>query len=249
MPSSSTSTCSSRPSSSSPRSSTRGNRPGSRWVGSPSSCSSRPSPPKPTTLVDPGRLTGAITLDNVRFSYPAVISRPGVNGAGPGERRGPADARSIQLWRLATDQAARGPPGHRPAHRAGETVALVGETGAGKSTVMKLLARFYDPDEGSVRIDGHDLRTFDLNSFRRQLGYVPQEAFLFTGTIRDNIAYGRARCGRRRRGGGGPSGGCARFHRRPARRIPARVVGTGTVALRRPAPADRPGPGRAGRSR
>jgi ATP-binding cassette subfamily B protein len=73
----------------------------------------------------------------------------------------------------------------------GETVALVGETGAGKSTVMKLLARFYDPDEGSVRVNGHDVRTLDLASFRRQLGYVPQEAFLFSGTIRDNIAYGR----------------------------------------------------------
>ena len=56
---------------------------------------------------------------------------------------------------------------------------------------MKLLARFYDPDEGSVRVDGHDLRRLDLLSFRRQLGYVPQEAFLFSGTVRDNIAYGR----------------------------------------------------------
>ena len=73
----------------------------------------------------------------------------------------------------------------------GETVALVGETGAGKSTVMKLLARFYDPVDGEVRVDGHDLRSLDLQGFRRQLGYVPQEAFLFTGTIRDNIAYGR----------------------------------------------------------
>jgi ATP-binding cassette, subfamily B, bacterial len=74
---------------------------------------------------------------------------------------------------------------------AGETVALVGETGAGKSTVMKLVARFYDPTEGAIRIDGHDLRALDLLSFRRQLGYVPQEAFLFTGSVRDNIAYGR----------------------------------------------------------
>jgi ATP-binding cassette subfamily B protein len=73
----------------------------------------------------------------------------------------------------------------------GETVALVGETGAGKSTVMKLLARFYDPDEGAVLVDGYDLRALDLQSFRRQLGYVPQEAFLFSGTVRDNIAYGR----------------------------------------------------------
>jgi ATP-binding cassette subfamily B protein len=67
----------------------------------------------------------------------------------------------------------------------------VGQTGAGKSTVMKLLARFYDPDAGSVRVDGCDLRALDLRGWRRQLGYVPQESFLFTGTIRDNIAYGR----------------------------------------------------------
>jgi ATP-binding cassette subfamily B protein len=78
---------------------------------------------------------------------------------------------------------------------AGETVALVGQTGAGKSTVMKLLARFYDPDHGTVRVDGLDLRTLDLLGYRRQLGYVPQEAFLFTGTIRDNIAYGRPEAG------------------------------------------------------
>ena len=74
---------------------------------------------------------------------------------------------------------------------AGETVALVGETGAGKSTVVKLIARFYDPTEGSVTIDGVDLRDLDLTAFRRLLGYVPQEPFLFTGTLRDNIAYGR----------------------------------------------------------
>jgi ATP-binding cassette subfamily B protein len=73
----------------------------------------------------------------------------------------------------------------------GETVALVGETGAGKSTVLKLLARFHDPVAGRVTVDGQDLRSLDLGAFRRQLGYVPQEGFLFTGTVRDNIAYGR----------------------------------------------------------
>ena len=73
----------------------------------------------------------------------------------------------------------------------GESVALVGETGAGKSTVLKLLARFYDPLDGSVRLDGRDLRSLGLQDFRSHLGYVPQEAFLFTGTVRDNIAYGR----------------------------------------------------------
>ena len=75
--------------------------------------------------------------------------------------------------------------------RAGETVALVGRTGAGKSTIVKLVARFYDVDSGSVTIDGVDVRDLDLGVFRRQLGVVPQEAFLFTGTVRDNIAYGR----------------------------------------------------------
>jgi ATP-binding cassette subfamily B protein len=74
---------------------------------------------------------------------------------------------------------------------AGETVALVGETGAGKSTLVKLAARFYDPTGGRVSVDGIDLRTIELGAFRRQLGIVPQEAFLFTGTVRDNIAYGR----------------------------------------------------------
>jgi ATP-binding cassette subfamily B protein len=75
--------------------------------------------------------------------------------------------------------------------RPGETVALVGETGAGKSTVLKLLARFYDPVSGRVCFDEHDLRDLDLHGFRSHLGYVPQEPFLFTGTVRDNIAYGR----------------------------------------------------------
>jgi ATP-binding cassette subfamily B protein len=73
----------------------------------------------------------------------------------------------------------------------GESVALVGETGAGKSTVLKLLARFYDPTKGRILVDGHRLVDLDLGAYRRQLGYVPQEAFLFSGTVRDNIAYGR----------------------------------------------------------
>jgi ABC-type multidrug transport system fused ATPase/permease subunit len=74
---------------------------------------------------------------------------------------------------------------------AGTTVALVGHTGAGKSTIAKLLARFYDPREGRITIDGTDLRNVKQDSLRRQLGVVPQEGFLFAGTVRDNIAFGR----------------------------------------------------------
>jgi ABC-type multidrug transport system fused ATPase/permease subunit len=74
---------------------------------------------------------------------------------------------------------------------AGTTVALVGHTGAGKSTIAKLLARFYDPREGRITIDGHDLRDVTQASLRRQLGIVPQEGFLFAGTVSENIAFGR----------------------------------------------------------
>jgi ATP-binding cassette subfamily B protein len=148
--------------------------------------------------VMPGRLRGAITLDHVRFAYPSVTPRPGPDGGGLSsrvERRGPKDPRFLH----AVDSAPSKPPealrGIDLRIEAGETVALVGQTGAGKSTVMKLLARFYDPDHGAVRVDDLDLRTLDLLGYRRQLGYVPQEAFLFTGTIRDNIAYGRPDAG------------------------------------------------------
>ncbi len=72
----------------------------------------------------------------------------------------------------------------------GQTVALVGETGAGKSTLAKLVARFYDPTEGRVLVDGHDLRHVTAHSLRSQMGIVPQEGFLFSGTVRENISFG-----------------------------------------------------------
>jgi ATP-binding cassette subfamily B protein len=74
---------------------------------------------------------------------------------------------------------------------AGETMVIVGPTGAGKSTVAKLIARFHDPSSGAVRIDGTDLRTVTLASLRHQLGVVPQEPFLFHGTVRDNLLFAR----------------------------------------------------------
>ena len=73
----------------------------------------------------------------------------------------------------------------------GQTLALVGATGAGKSTFAKLVARFYDPQRGRVLVDGLDLRGVEQRALRRQLGIVPQEGFLFSGTVRENIAFGR----------------------------------------------------------
>ncbi|MCX4969131.1 ABC transporter ATP-binding protein/permease [Streptomyces sp. NBC_00654] len=74
---------------------------------------------------------------------------------------------------------------------AGQTVAFVGESGAGKSTLIKLAARFHDPSSGTVRVDGMDLRKLDLTGYRQRLGIVPQEPYLFRGTVRDAIAFGR----------------------------------------------------------
>jgi ATP-binding cassette subfamily B protein len=73
----------------------------------------------------------------------------------------------------------------------GQTVALVGQTGAGKTTIVKLLARFHDPTSGSVRVDGHDLRTVMQASLRRQMGIVLQDPFLFNGTVKENLLFGR----------------------------------------------------------
>ncbi|MGB3329793.1 MAG: ABC transporter ATP-binding protein, partial [Thermomicrobiales bacterium] len=74
---------------------------------------------------------------------------------------------------------------------AGQTVALVGPTGAGKTTIVNLLTRFYEIDDGAIRIDGHDLRTLRKDELRRQLGMVLQDSFLFAGTVADNIRYGK----------------------------------------------------------
>jgi ATP-binding cassette subfamily B protein len=113
----------------------------------------------------------------VSFSYPRAPRRAregeGAAYAPDTERATPAlDHVSLQI-----------PPG--------QTLALVGATGAGKSTMAKLVARFYDPSSGRVLVDGHDLRDIAARSLRSQMGIVPQEAFLFSGTIAQNIAFGR----------------------------------------------------------
>ncbi|ALE07874.1 ABC transporter [Arthrobacter sp. ERGS1:01] len=143
-----------------------------------------PNAPDPQ---EPGRLAGELVLDGVHFSYP---SEP-IHRSGRPALRGPADAHQLGPAYAGVSKPPEAIRGLELRIAPGETVALVGETGAGKSTVMKLLIRFYDPDTGSVRADGRELRGLDLTGYRRQLGYVPQEAFLFTGSIRDNIAYGR----------------------------------------------------------
>jgi ABC-type multidrug transport system fused ATPase/permease subunit len=117
--------------------------------------------------IDLGRIRGEVTFDDVSFAY---ARRSGDDDGAP-----PVYA----LEHVSLDI----PPG--------QTVALVGATGAGKSTMAKLVARFYDPTSGRVLVDGHDLRDVSSRSLRSQMGIVPQEAFLFSGTVAENIAFGR----------------------------------------------------------
>jgi ATP-binding cassette subfamily B protein len=118
---------------------------------------------EPTDAIILPRLRGEIAFEGVSFRY---------GGAQGAERALALDGIDLVV-----------PPG--------QTVALVGATGAGKSTLAKLVARFYDPTDGRVLIDGHDLRTVSASSLRSQMGIVPQEGFLFSGTVHDNIAFGR----------------------------------------------------------
>jgi ATP-binding cassette, subfamily B, bacterial len=119
--------------------------------------------------VDPGRLRGEIEMAGVSFSY--------ADDAPEREARGERVEWALREVDLHV------PPG--------QTLALVGATGAGKSTFAKLVARFYDPQQGRVLVDGQDLRGLQQRALRRQLGIVPQEGFLFSGSVRENIAFGR----------------------------------------------------------
>jgi len=129
--------------------------------------------------VDLPRINGEIAFEGVSFAY-ARRRRPASDSASAATDR-PDDAAPAIL--ALEDVSLRVPPG--------QTVALVGATGAGKSTMAKLVARFYDPTRGRVLVDGHDLRDITSSSLRSQMGIVPQEAFLFSGTIGENIAFGR----------------------------------------------------------
>jgi ATP-binding cassette, subfamily B, bacterial len=130
------------------------------------------------------RIGGEVAFEGVSFAYRRHGSgRVGQGGAEDGDGDGDGSA---ERWALQ-DIDLRIPPG--------QTVALVGATGAGKSTMAKLAARFYDPTRGRVTIDGHDLRDIASASLRSQMGIVPQEAFLFSGTIGENIAFGKPGAG------------------------------------------------------
>jgi ATP-binding cassette, subfamily B, bacterial len=114
---------------------------------------------------------------------------PAANPVEPGRLRGEIEMRDVHFgYQGQRVQAIRGVD---LAIAPGETVALVGQTGAGKSTLVKLVARFYDVTSGTVLVDGVDVREYDLSRYRQQLGVVPQEPYLFAGTVRDAIAYGR----------------------------------------------------------
>jgi ATP-binding cassette subfamily B protein len=117
---------------------------------------------------------------------PDMVDAPGA--IDPGRLRGEIDMEGVWFGYSDGDWALEEINLHVPP---GQTLALVGATGAGKSTLAKLVARFYDPQGGVVAVDGHDLRGVRQEALRRQLGIVPQEGFLFSGSVRENIAFGR----------------------------------------------------------
>ena len=183
-----------------------------------------------------GPIRGEVRFEDVSFAY-----RP------RSQRRERRRAASRTATSRPTAPAAR-ERGHRRCSRsststcsvpAGQTVALVGATGAGKSTMAKLAARFYDPTRGRVLVDGHDLREVSSHSLRSQMGIVPQEAFLFSGTVarehRLRAPRRRGRADPRR----GRRGRRRRVHLRAAPRLRHRGRRARRTALRRPAPADR----------
>jgi len=129
-------------------------------------------------------------LSAAERAFALIDARPKVvqEGSEPvGSLRGHIEFRNLRFAYTATEEVL---PDFCLDIRPGETVALVGHTGAGKSSVARLIGRFYEFQGGELRVDGHDIRRLDLDAYRRQVGVVPQEPFLFSGTVRDNIRYG-----------------------------------------------------------
>jgi ATP-binding cassette subfamily B protein len=120
---------------------------------------------------------------------PSTVEPPTSPVSVPPHLRGEVELRNVSFTYAGADQPALTDVTLHVTP--GETVALVGETGAGKSTLVKLIARFYDATAGTVLVDGVDVRTYDLSSYRQRLGVVPQEAHLFGGDVATNVAYGR----------------------------------------------------------
>ncbi|MFN8151295.1 MAG: ABC transporter ATP-binding protein [Solirubrobacterales bacterium] len=138
--------------------------------------------------IRPGEIRGEIELDGVWFSY-AEDNRL---GKAAGARLSVVESNGNHPESGADEVPAGWALSDIDLHvLPGQTVALVGETGAGKSTLAKLIARFYDPQRGRILVDGIDVRDLDSGALRSQLGIVPQEGFLFSGTIADNVAFGR----------------------------------------------------------
>jgi ATP-binding cassette subfamily B protein len=147
-------------------------------------------PPADPVPVPAGGLDGLIELRDVRFSYGAGPSLSDASAAAGDDTGAGRDGAGGDDAGAAVPSA----PGEAIAGVSftvvpGETVALVGQTGAGKSTIVKLIARFYDVTSGAVLVDGVDVRSYDLTGFRHRLGVVPQEAYLFSGTVAESIAY------------------------------------------------------------
>ncbi len=134
------------------------------------------------------KIAGEVEFENVSFSYdapPPPSLEPVWNGRGPGPR---AAENGEQETESEPETVLENVSLHA---KPGSTIALVGPTGAGKTTIVSLLSRFYDVNEGSIRIDGHDIRDVQQASLRRQLGIVLQDTFLFSGTVGENIRYGK----------------------------------------------------------
>ncbi|SNT02658.1 ATP-binding cassette, subfamily B [Actinacidiphila glaucinigra] len=148
------------------------------------------SPVQQLSQVFDGYQQASVSLGRIReLLRTPTATPPAESPRGVGRLRGEIAFRDVHFRYI--EEGAEALSGIDLRIPAGQTVAFVGETGAGKSTLVKMVARFYDPTSGAVLVDGQDIRGLDLTAYRQRLGVVPQEAYLFEGTVRDAIAYGR----------------------------------------------------------